>query len=95
MSESNIIYEKLISENKVEGKEYEVRLTLSEFKGVTYLGIRKYFLSFDDGFVPSKEGISIPFEINSSFNLLDALVDICSDTESMMALKNKLELPQQ
>ena len=90
-----ILYNKLICENKVEGKEYEVRLTLSEFRGVTYLGIRKYFLSFDEGFVPSKEGISIPFEINSSFNLLDAMVDICSEEEAMQVIKNKLESPEQ
>jgi hypothetical protein len=91
MSDSTILYERLITENKVEGKEYEVWLTVSEFRGVTYLGIRKYFLSFDDGFVPSKEGISIPFEINSSYALLEGLIDICSEAESVEALKDKLE----
>ena len=75
-----ILYEKLISENNE--KNFQVKLVLSEFRGVTYLSIRKYFLSFDEGFVPSKEGISIPYEMASSYALLDALVDLCSSNET-------------
>lgn len=86
---SNIFYDKIISENEEKG--FQVRLTLSEFRGVTYLGLRKYFLSFDDGFVPSKEGISIPYEMSSSFALLDAMVDLCSDNEGIDAVKSRVE----
>lgn len=85
----NILYEKLIDQNDVQN--YQVKVVISEFRGTTYLGIRKYFLSFDDGYVPSKEGISIPLEITSSFSLLEALLDICSEMEGIEAVKNKLE----
>lgn len=83
----SILYEKLISEK--EG-DYQVKLVISEFRGTTYLSLRKYFLSFDDGFVPSKEGISIPFEMESSFKLLDGMVDICSDAESVKAIEMRI-----
>jgi len=85
----NILYEKLIDQNDVQN--YQVKVVISEFRGTTYLGIRKYFLSFDEGYVPSKEGISIPLEINSSYALLEALLDICSEMEGVEAIKDKLE----
>ncbi len=83
-----ILYEKLISENLE--KNYQVKLVVSTFKDITYFSIRKYFLSFDEGFVPSKEGISIPFEIASSYAILDCMVDLCSQSEGIEAVKSHL-----
>ena len=71
----------------------QVRLVVSSFRGVNYLSLRKYFLSFDEGFIPSKEGISMVFEIDSSFKLLDGMVDICSDAESIKAVANHIHKP--
>lgn len=88
MDEDKVLYEKLISENFE--KNYQVRLVVSSFRGVNYLSLRKYFLSFDEGFIPSKEGISMVFEIDSSFKLLDGMVDICSDAESIKAVANHM-----
>lgn len=81
MSESEILYEKILHEDEVKG--YQLRLVVNVFKDVQYLHIRKYFLSFEDGYVPSKEGISIPASISNIFALLDALIDISSHEESI------------
>lgn len=79
--ESEIIYEKILFQN--DDKGFQVRLVVNEFKGVEYLHLRKYFLSFDEGFIPSKEGISIPASIHNVFGLLDALIEVCASEESI------------
>lgn len=78
------LYEKILSENMDKGSQ--LRLVVSEFKGVEYVHIRKYFLSYDEGFVPTKEGISMPATIASIFALLDGLIEICSYEESIDAV---------
>lgn len=82
--ESEVLYEKILHEN--EAKAYQLRLVVNVFRDVQYLHIRKYFLSFEDGFVPSKEGISMPATIQNIYALLDALVEICSKEESIDAI---------
>lgn len=78
------LYEKILSENMEKGSQ--LRLVVSEFKGTEYLHIRKYFLSYDEGFVPTKEGISMPATISSIYALLDGLIEICSYEESIDAV---------
>ena len=75
------LYEKIISENLDKGSQ--LRLVVSEFKGVQYVHLRKYFLSYDEGFVPTKEGASMPATISSIYALLDGLIEICSYEESI------------
>ncbi len=72
-------YSKLIFENLEKG--YQYNLTLSNFRDVDYLHVRKYFLSYEGEWVPSKEGASIPATISNTFALLDGLLDICSKQE--------------
>ena len=45
--------------------------------------MRKYFLSYEGEYVPTKEGASIPATIQNIFALLDGLIDICSAEESV------------
>lgn len=75
-----LLYEKILSEDMEKGSQ--LRLVVSEFKGKEYLHVRKYFLSYDEGFVPTKEGISMPATISSIYALLDGLIEICSYEES-------------
>jgi len=56
---------------------------VSEFRGVQYVHVRKYFLSYEGEYVPTKEGASIPATIQNIFALLDGLIDICSVEESV------------
>lgn len=81
MSDSEVLYERIIYEN--EPKAYQLRLVVNEFRGIQYIHLRKYFLSFEDGYVPSKEGVSMVASIQNIHAVLDALVDICSKEESI------------
>lgn len=74
------IYEKVIFENEEKGFQY--RLTVSEFKNVEYIHLRKYFLSYEGDFLPSSEGASFPLTLRNVFSLLDGLIEICSKAES-------------
>jgi hypothetical protein len=77
--DSNILYEKLIEENLDKG--FQIKLVVNDFKDVTYLQLRKYFLSYEGEWIPSREGVSIPASLQNIYSLLDGLFDICSTAE--------------
>ena len=77
--DSNILYSKVIDENLEKG--YQVRLVVNEFREVTYLQLRKYFLSYEGEWVASKEGVSIPAGLDNVYGLLDGLFDIVAQAE--------------
>jgi Transcriptional Coactivator p15 (PC4) len=78
---SETLYEKLIFENEDKGFQY--RLIVSDFKGIQYLHLRKYFLSYEGEWVPSSEGASFPASIHNIFAMLDGLLEICSHEENI------------
>lgn len=77
--ESPLLYEKIISENMDKG--FQIRLVVSVFREIEYIHVRKYFLSFEGEWIPSKEGISIPLTIQNSYSLLEGFAEICSGIE--------------
>lgn len=81
---SDLLYEKIISENLDKG--FQVRLTVSVFRDIEYMHLRKYFLSFEGDWVPSKEGIGIPLTIQNSYALLEGFAEICSGVEEIECL---------
>ena len=87
--ESDLLYEKILFENLEKGFQY--RLTVNEFREVQYIHIRKYFLSYEGEFVPTKEGAAIPASIQNTFALLDGLVEICSKQESLDSILEYFE----
>ena len=40
--------------------DYQVRLTVNSFRGREYLHLRKYYLSFEEEWLPTKDGIAMP-----------------------------------
>lgn len=74
------VYEKIIFENTDKGFQY--RLTVSEFRDVEYLHLRKYFLSYEGDFIPSSEGVSFPASMENIFALLDGLIELVSTEEA-------------
>ena len=88
MSESKPLYEKLIYENEERGFQY--RLTVSEFRDVQYIGVRKYFLSYEGEYFPTSEGANIPATINNTLALLDGLLEIVSHEEGKEAIQKYL-----
>jgi hypothetical protein len=84
VADSEVLFERIIYENEV--KAYQLRVVANLFRDVEYLHIRKYFLSFEDGFIPSKEGISIPMSIENMYAILDALIELCSKAETIESI---------
>ncbi|MCB0510039.1 MAG: transcriptional coactivator p15/PC4 family protein [Bacteroidetes bacterium] len=83
--ESDIHYDKLIDENL--DKFYQVRLTVSEFKEKYYLNIRKYFLSYDGEYIPSKDGISMEATLDNTSRLVEGLLEILSNEEGQLIIR--------
>jgi len=89
MASSELLYEKLIYENEEKGFQY--KLTVTEFREVQYLHVRKYFLSYEGEWLPTKEGASIPATIQNTYALLDGLMEICSNEESIDSMVEHFE----
>jgi hypothetical protein len=83
--DSNILYERLIEENLEKG--FQVKLVVNDFREVTYIQLRKYFLTYEGDWQPSKEGISIPASIENIHSLLYGLLDICAKAEGEEVIK--------
>lgn len=77
--DSNILYNKLIEENMDKG--FQVRLVVNDFRETTYIQLRKYFLSYEGEWIPSREGISIPASFENIRAILDGLLDVCASAE--------------
>ena len=80
LHEAPPMYERIIHYN--EEKEIQVRLTVSTFRGIEYLHLRKYYLAFDEEWMPSSEGIAIEIDFDNSRELFAGLVEILSLAES-------------
>lgn len=79
--DSNILYSRTIEENLEKG--FQVRLVLNDFRDTTYLQLRKYFLSYEGEWVPSREGVSIPASLENIYALLDSLLEVVSEGEGI------------
>ena len=77
---SEEIYSSVIHENTE--KDFQIRLTVNQFRDVEYLHIRKYYRDFGGSWTPSKDGVSMPLDFENSRKLLEAIVDILSLAES-------------
>lgn len=82
--ESTVQYEKIIYEN--EAKAYQLRLVVNEFRGVQYIHLRKYFLTYEGEYQASKEGISMEAGLSNIYSLLDGLLEIVSHEEAIEAV---------
>ncbi len=81
MEESGPLYEKIIFENPEKG--VQLRAVVSEFRDIEYFHLRKYYLSFEGEYVPTKEGVAMPVSLHNVYTLLDALIEICAKAESV------------
>ena len=81
------IYEKSIQESGTE----QVRLVISNFRGVEYISLRKYYLDFDEEWKPSNQGITMPIDFENTRNLFEGLVEILSLAESKAILEENFK----
>jgi len=87
--DSNIQYSKVIEENMEKG--FQVRLVINDFRDVVYFQLRKYFLSYEGEWVPSREGVSIPASTENIYAILDGLFEICSKAEGEDIIRHYAE----
>jgi len=80
MHEAPELYERIIHYDEV--KEVQVRLTVSTFRGIEYLSLRKYYMDFEEEWKPSKEGVTMPIDFSNSKELFIGLTEILSLAES-------------
>lgn len=83
------VYERVIHFD--EAKNIQVRLTVNTFRGIEYLHLRKYYLSFDEEWCPSSEGIAIPLDLDNSRELFAGLTEIISLAESKDILESQFK----
>lgn len=89
LHESPEVYERVIHYD--EEREIQVRLTVSSFRGVEYLHLRKYYLGFDEDWLPSAEGIAMPLDLNNSRELFVGLTEILSLAESKEIIEEQFK----
>ena len=82
-----VVYEKVIHEADTE----QVRLVINTFRGVEYMSLRKYYLNFDEEWLPSKEGLTMPLDLENSRELFIGLVEILSLAESKSILEDNFK----
>jgi len=86
LHEAPEMYERVIHFDEL--KQIQVRLTVSTFRGVEYLSLRKYFLDFfTEEWMPSKEGVTMPIDFSNSRELFIGLTEILSLAESKEVIK--------
>lgn len=83
------VIERILYNN--EEKAFQYRLTVSEFRDITYINIRKYFLDFEGEYLPSNEGATFPLTLDSLSQLMDGLFEILSQAEADEAITNYLK----
>jgi hypothetical protein len=72
------IYWKVINETP----DKQLRLVVNEFRGVEYLHLREYYMDFDEVWMPSNKGVSMPLTFENSKELFAGLLEILSLAES-------------
>jgi hypothetical protein len=88
--DDNIHFSRVIEENLDRG--FQVRLVVNEFREVLYLQLRKYFLSYEGDWIPSREGVSIPASLENIYHLLDGLLEICAEAEGIEVIEKYHQL---
>lgn len=81
------IYSRIIYED--EAKHNQIRLTISEFHGVEYLHLRRYYVDFEEVWRPSNEGISMPIDFDNCRELFQGMAEIISLAESKEILEQE------
>lgn len=83
MTDSINLFSYTISENLQEFSQW--RLTVNTFREKDYLSIRKYFLTYEGTWEPTKEGISVELNLVFTHNLLLGLSTLVSEAEADLA----------
>lgn len=90
LENTNDLVNIIVSQDDV--KLTQLRFCITEFRGKQYLGIRRWTLDYESNWIPTKEGISMEYTLDSTTALWFAFAEILSETETLPeVLKNVLE----
>lgn len=84
---SDDIYSRVVFEDDY--KQFQIRLTINEFRGVEYLHLRRYYLDFEEEWKPSSEGISMPIDFDNCRELFTGMAEIISLAETREVLEEE------
>lgn len=73
-----------------EAKGIQIRLTVSEFRGNMYLGMRKWVQDMYGEWCPTKQGFTFPYNLQTTSALFGALTSILSEAEVLHEVTEKL-----
>ena len=77
------MYDRVIYEDET----YQWRVSVNTFRDIEYFHLRKYILDFEEVWVPIKEGVSFPLDLNNVKELFIAMLEILSLAESKQSIK--------
>lgn len=78
-NDSKLLFSHILTTNFDDFSQW--RLVVNEFRGVQYFQIRKYFLSFEGTWEPTKDGFSVPLSLMFTYNLMVGLAELLSESE--------------
>ena len=79
---------RVVFENELRG--FQIRLTVSEFRGKYYIGLRKWYADMYDDWFPTKQGFSWEYNLESTSALFEGLTSILSESEVLHDVIDKL-----
>lgn len=76
-----------------ERKGHQIWLTVSEFRGNYYLGLRKWVQDLEGEWIPTKQGFSWPYNLETTTSLFSGLCSILSEAEVLQEVFNESKKP--
>jgi hypothetical protein len=80
-------HEDLLDVVLLERDGVQYRLSISEFRESYYLSIREWYLDFEEEWKPSRNGFSMPYNLNSTARLFHSLESLLSQAEVLEEIK--------
>ena len=87
------LVDEILIVNQDKGIQY--RFTISEFRGKNYIGIREWYQDFEGDFAPSNNGVTLPYDLQTTSRLFSALANVLSKAEVLEEVQNALSSNQQ
>ncbi|AWN08752.1 transcriptional regulator [Escherichia phage Gostya9] len=69
----------------------QIRLTVSEFRGNLYMGIRYWLQDITGEWFPTKSGFSFPYTLETTSQLFYAFTQILSESEVLAEVQKRAE----
>jgi hypothetical protein len=73
----------LVEEILLERDGVQYRMCVTEFRGSNYLSIREWYLDFEEIWMPSKNGFTMPYNIASVAVMFSTLTAMLSKAENL------------